>query len=84
MEDCRGARRIVRSQASSVPLKLFGALTYVLRGLSAITQMRLRTLGQDSTASCGDSTSLPATLIMRQPEHKSVGSSSDRFFELNS
>ena len=66
MEDCRGARRIVRSQALSVPLKLSGALTYLLRGLGAITQMRPRTLGQDSTASCGDSTSLPATVIMKK------------------
>ena len=64
--DCVSGGRIVRSQASPVLRKLSGALTYLLRGLSALTQMRPRMLGHISTASCGDSTSLPATVIMRQ------------------
>ena len=35
-------------------------VTYLLRGLSVLTQMRPRTLGQYSTASCGDRASLDA------------------------
>ena len=43
-------------------LKLSGAVTCLLRGLSAVTQMRPRTLGPISRSLLGESTSLPGAV----------------------